>query len=61
MLIFGKFFFFFKKKQKQACGFEYTSKLQRMFTDITLSTEINEKFKNFQAANELSVGKCIKH
>jgi len=32
---------------KQACGFEYTSKLQRMFTDITLSTDINEKFKEF--------------
>ena len=33
-------------KLKQACGFEYTSKLQRMFQDITpYSKIINEKFR----------------
>ncbi|KAI1290136.1 Cullin-1 [Halotydeus destructor] len=32
-------------KLKQACGFEYTSKLQRMFQDITLSKELNDSFK----------------
>eukprot|EP01119_Soliformovum_irregulare_P012630 TRINITY_DN3292_c1_g1_i4.p1 TRINITY_DN3292_c1_g1~~TRINITY_DN3292_c1_g1_i4.p1 ORF type:complete len:651 (-),score=202.85 TRINITY_DN3292_c1_g1_i4:48-1769(-) len=32
---------------KQACGFEYTSKLQRMFTDITLSKDITEKFRGY--------------
>lgn len=32
-------------KLKQACGFEYTSKLQRMFQDIGLSKDLNEQFK----------------
>jgi len=32
---------------KQACGYEYTSKLQRMFTDMSLSTEMNERFREF--------------
>merc|ERR1719462_757758 len=30
---------------KQACGFEYTSKLQRMFQDIGVSKDLNDKFK----------------
>jgi hypothetical protein len=42
---------------KQACGFEYTSKLQRMFTDITISSEMNEKFKTFLEKNKLEIGK----
>jgi cullin 1 len=32
-------------KLKQMCGFEYTSKLQRMFTDANLSKEITENFR----------------
>lgn len=32
-------------KLKQACGFEYTNKLQRMFQDISLSKDLNEVFK----------------
>eukprot|EP01100_Stratorugosa_tubuloviscum_P004613 TRINITY_DN215_c0_g4_i2.p1 TRINITY_DN215_c0_g4~~TRINITY_DN215_c0_g4_i2.p1 ORF type:complete len:811 (-),score=378.17 TRINITY_DN215_c0_g4_i2:114-2546(-) len=32
-------------KLKSTCGYEYTSKLQRMFTDISLSKAINESFK----------------
>eukprot|EP01132_Coremiostelium_polycephalum_P011565 gene11565-14165_t len=42
---------------KQACGFEYTSKFQRMFTDITLSTETNEDFKSYLTKNNISIGK----
>lgn len=38
-------------KLKQACGFEYTSKLQRMFQDIGLSKDLNEKYKEFLTAN----------
>lgn len=30
---------------QQACGFEYTSKLQRMFQDIGVSKDLNEHFK----------------
>merc|ERR1719192_1347300 len=32
-------------KLKQACGFEYTSKLQRMFQDIGVSKELIENFR----------------
>jgi len=32
-------------KLKQACGFEYTSKLQRMFQDMNLSKDLNDRFK----------------
>jgi len=37
--------------------FEYTSKLQRMFTDITLSTDINEKFKGYLKDKQLDLGR----
>ena len=30
---------------KQMCGFEYTTKLQRMFTDSGLSKEISDNFR----------------
>jgi hypothetical protein len=33
------FIIFFKQ---QACGFEYTNKLQRMFSDIALADEANK-------------------
>lgn len=36
-------------KLKQACGFEYTSKLQRMFQDIGVSKDLNDKFKSHLA------------
>lgn len=40
-------------KLKQACGFEYTSKLQRMFQDIGLSKDLNEQFRrHLQNSNE---------
>ncbi|EGG13492.1 cullin B [Cavenderia fasciculata] len=42
---------------KQACGFEYTSKFQRMFTDITLSGETNEEFKRHIDMNNVPMGK----
>lgn len=32
-------------KLKDACGFEYTSKLQRMFTDKDISKELSNTFK----------------
>ncbi|KAH8108737.1 Cullin-domain-containing protein [Phellopilus nigrolimitatus] len=30
---------------KEACGFEYTNKLQRMFTDMSLSKDLTDQFK----------------
>ena len=38
-------------KLKQACGFEYTNKLQRMFQDISLSKDLNEMFKQHLMAS----------
>lgn len=29
---------------QQACGYEFTNKLHRMFTDISVSTDLNNKF-----------------
>lgn len=36
-------------KLKEACGFEYTNKLQRMFQDMQISKDLNVDFKNFEA------------
>jgi cullin 1 len=35
-------------KLKDACGFEYTNKLQRMFQDMQTSKDLNTEFKEFQ-------------
>jgi cullin 1 len=32
-------------KLKEACGFEYTNKLQRMFTDMSISKDLNSGFR----------------
>lgn len=32
-------------KLKEACGFEYTNKLQRMFQDMQISKDLNKEFK----------------
>jgi cullin 1 len=38
-------------KLKEACGFEYTNKLQRMFQDMQISKDLNSAFKEWQSAN----------
>lgn len=43
-------------KLKQMCGFEYTSKLQRMFTDTSLSKDITEKYKQHLATKNVNLG-----
>ncbi len=35
-------------KLKEACGFEYTNKLQRMFQDIQISKDLNMNYKDWQ-------------
>ena len=35
-------------KLKEACGFEYTNKLQRMFQDIITSKDLNSNYKDWQ-------------
>ncbi|KAI8983702.1 Cullin [Pilobolus umbonatus] len=37
---------------KEICGVEYTSKLNRMFTDMSLSSDLNPKFKSFLRENQ---------
>ncbi|KAJ4478974.1 ubiquitin-protein ligase [Lentinula aciculospora] len=38
-------------KLKEACGFEYTNKLQRMFTDMSLSKDLTDSFKDRMSQN----------
>ncbi|KAI5117366.1 hypothetical protein M0805_002479 [Coniferiporia weirii] len=38
-------------KLKEACGFEYTNKLQRMFTDMSLSKDLTDQFKEKMAVS----------
>ncbi|THV05232.1 Cullin-domain-containing protein [Dendrothele bispora CBS 962.96] len=41
-------------KLKEACGFEYTNKLQRMFTDMSLSKDLTEAFKERHPDQDVS-------
>ena len=36
-------------KLKEACGFEYTNKLQRMFNDIQISKDLNSSYREWHA------------
>jgi len=36
-------------KLKEACGYEYTNKLQRMFQDMQISKDLNSGFRDFEA------------
>lgn len=44
---------------KEICGVEYTSKLNKMFTDMSLSSDLNTKFKNYVKEKNLT-GQGIK-
>lgn len=41
---------------QQACGYEFTNKLHRMFTDISLSTDLNVKFNAHLKADSIDLG-----
>ncbi|KAF8933640.1 Cullin [Dissophora ornata] len=41
---------------KSACGHEYTSKLQRMFTDMAISSDLNAGFKEWLQGKDLNNG-----
>eukprot|EP00095_Tigriopus_kingsejongensis_P010955 maker-scaffold129_size324999-snap-gene-1.22 protein:Tk10955 transcript:maker-scaffold129_size324999-snap-gene-1.22-mRNA-1 annotation:"Cullin-2" len=41
---------------KQACGYEFTNKFHRMFTDISVAEDLNTKFTDHLNANSISVG-----
>lgn len=41
---------------KQACGYEFTNKLHRMFTDISVSNDLNNKFQGFLKKDTIDLG-----
>ncbi|XP_017775515.1 PREDICTED: cullin-2 [Nicrophorus vespilloides] len=41
---------------KQACGYEFTSKLHRMFTDMSVSADLNNKFNAFLKDDSIDLG-----
>jgi len=41
---------------KQACGYEFTSKFHRMFTDILTAEDLNAKFTTFLSSSNTEVG-----
>ncbi|KAH9372178.1 hypothetical protein HPB48_016658 [Haemaphysalis longicornis] len=43
-------------KLKQACGYEFTSKLHRMFTDMSVSADLNNKFSSYLKAENIELG-----
>jgi len=43
-------------KLKSTCGYEYTSKLQRMFTDMSLSRDLLDRFKTHADETQASLG-----
>lgn len=47
--------FLFTCGSQQACGYEFTSKLHRMYTDMSVSTDLNNKFNNFIKTQETVV------
>lgn len=49
-------------KLKQACGYEFTNKLHRMYTDVGISLDLNNKFNQYlkNHNNELHINLAIK-
>ena len=41
---------------QQACGYEFTNKLHRMFTDMSISADLNMKFTGFVQEEKVDVG-----
>jgi len=43
-------------KLKLSCGYEYTNKLHRMFTDMAISTDLNSQFSKFLDSSDTQLG-----
>ncbi|XP_048579540.1 cullin-2 [Nematostella vectensis] len=41
---------------KHACGYEYTNRLHRMFTDMSISSDLNSSFSDFLATAQVNMG-----
>ena len=46
-------------KLKEACGFEYTNKLQRMFQDMQISKDLNDSYKGWNEKNPSDKGSNV--
>lgn len=42
--------------RQQACGYEFTNKLHRMFTDVHLSNDLNVKFATTLRKDDVDLG-----
>lgn len=51
-LIYYKYLFFLQ----QACGYEFTSKLHRMFTDVSVSVDLNGRFMEYLREQNTELG-----
>ncbi|XP_052826531.1 cullin-2 [Octopus bimaculoides] len=43
-------------KLKQACGYEFTNKLHQMFTDMTISKDLDKKFEDYYKNKDIDIG-----
>ncbi|CAG0902644.1 unnamed protein product [Darwinula stevensoni] len=41
---------------KEACGYEFTNKLHRMFTDMSISSDLNQKFSAYVKKGNVDLG-----
>ncbi|KAK3750420.1 hypothetical protein QZH41_016979, partial [Actinostola sp. cb2023] len=41
---------------KYACGYEYTNRLHRMFTDMSISSDLNSSFSDFLSLSNVDLG-----
>lgn len=47
--------------KQQECGFEYTSKLQKMYTDTHTSKDLNDRFQEYCSSNPAPNDSCEWH
>ena len=47
---------FLLHRLKQACGYEFTNKLHRMFTDMNMSEDLNTKFAKYLSDADKEAG-----
>lgn len=41
---------------QQACGYEFTNKLHQMFTDMTISKDLDKKFEDYYKNKDIDIG-----
>ena len=51
-IMFRSYFYFLQ----QACGYEFTNKLHRMFTDMNISNDLSNKFMDYLKKENTDLG-----